>query len=84
MMCIIPKNRISFSFSAENPTGARNGGSKGKDCEKLHPCFHLQPGETMAIVDTDGPGMIRHIWMGGFWGMKRLSACIGTMRNIPR
>ena len=64
-MSRIPKNRISFSFSAENPTGARNGGSRGKDCEKVHPRFQLQPGESMAIVDTDGPGMINHIWLGG-------------------
>ena len=67
-MSRIPKNRISFSFSAENPTGARNGGSRGKDCEKVHPRFQLQPGESMAIVDTDGPGMINHIWLGGLLG----------------
>ena len=29
------KNRQSFGFSAENPTGQKNGGTKGKDCEKL-------------------------------------------------
>lgn len=67
-MSRIPRDRISFSFSAENPTGARNGGSRGKDCEKLNSCFQLQPGETMAIVDTDGPGMINHIWLGGLLG----------------
>ena len=29
------KNRQSFGFSAENPTGQKNGGTKGKDCEKI-------------------------------------------------
>ncbi len=28
-------NRMSFGFSAEKPMGKRNGGSRGKDCEKL-------------------------------------------------
>ena len=67
-MSRIPKNRISFSFSAENPTGVRNGGTKGKDCEKLQPCFPLPAGETFTLVDTDGPGMISHIWLGGLLG----------------
>ena len=30
------KNRQSFGFSAENPTGQKNGGTKGK--EKLLRC----------------------------------------------
>ncbi len=67
-MCRIPKNRSSFLFSAENPTGERNGGTRGKDCEKLQPCFHLPAGETMTIMETDGSGMINHIWIGGLLG----------------
>ena len=47
--------RSSFAFSAENPTGARNGGSKGADCEKLRPCIDIAPGETALLCDTDGP-----------------------------
>ena len=59
------KNRQSFGFSAENPTGQKNGGTKGKDCEKLSPCIQIAPGETVTLCDTDGPGMITHIWFTG-------------------
>ena len=62
------KNRQSFGFSAENPTGQRNGGTKGKDCEKLRPCIQIAPGETVTLCDTDGPGMITHIWFTGYVG----------------
>ena len=43
------KNRQSFGFSAENPTGQKNGGTKGKDCEKLSPCIQIAPGETVTL-----------------------------------
>ena len=46
------KNRQSFGFSAENPTGQKNGGTKGKDCEKLRPCIQIAPGETVTLCDT--------------------------------
>ena len=62
------KNRQSFGFSAENPTGQKNGGTKGKDCEKLRPCIQIAPGETVTLCDTDGPGMITHIWVTGYVG----------------
>lgn len=62
------KNRQSFGFSAENPTGQKNGGTKGKDCEKLRPCIQIVPGETVTLCDTDGPGMITHIWFTGYVG----------------
>ena len=60
--------RSSFAFSAENPTGARNGGSKGADCEKLRPCIDIAPGETALLCDTDGPGILTHIWFTGYVG----------------
>ena len=62
------KNRQSFGFSAENPTGQKNGGTKGKDCEKLRPCIQIAPGETVTLCDTDGSGMITHIWFTGYVG----------------
>lgn len=62
------KNRQSFGFSAENPTGQKSGGTKGKDCEKLRPCIQIAPGETVTLCDTDGPGMITHIWFTGYVG----------------
>ena len=51
------ENRRNFGFSAENPTGTKGGGTRAKDCEKLSPCIQIQPGETVTLCDTDGPGM---------------------------
>ena len=62
------QNRSSFCFTAENPTGLKNGGTRGKDCEKLRPCIGIAPGETAVIADTDGPGMITHLWFTGYVG----------------
>lgn len=62
------KNRKSFGFSAENPTGTKGGGTRGKDCEKLRAFIEIQPGETVTLCDTDGPGMITHMWFTGYIG----------------
>ncbi len=59
------KNRKTFLFSAENPTGSRNGGTRGRDCEKLNACITVKPGETVTVLDTEGPGMITHMWLSG-------------------
>ena len=58
----------TFAFSAENPTGTRGGGAKGGDCTKLRPCIEIRPGETVTLLDTDGPGMIQNIWFTGYVG----------------
>ncbi len=58
----------TFAFSAENPTGQRAGGSRGGDCTKLRPTVTIHPGETVTLVDTDGPGMIQSIWFTGYTG----------------
>ena len=65
--CMI-SNAKTFAFSAENPTGARAGGSKGGDCTKLSPTVAIRAGETVTLVDTDGPGMIQSIWFTGYIG----------------
>ena len=62
------QKRESFGFSAENPIGQKSGGTKGKDCEKLRPCIQIAPGETVTLCDTDGLGMITHIWFTGYVG----------------
>lgn len=62
------KNRTTFGFSAENPTGAKGGGTRGKDCEKLNPCLSIEAEQTVTLCDTDGPGMITHIWFTGYIG----------------
>ena len=61
-------NRKNFGFSAENPKGEKEGGTRGKDCEKLRPCIEIQPGETATLCDTEGPGMLTHIWFTGYIG----------------
>jgi len=60
--------RDTFAFSAENPTGVRAGGTRGKDCEKLNAYLRIQPGTTVTLVDVDGPGMITHMWFTGYIG----------------
>ena len=62
------QNRTTFAFSAENPTGTRNGGTRGKDCEKLSAYRVIEPGETVNLCETDGPGMITHMWFTGYIG----------------
>lgn len=52
--CMI-SNAKTFAFSAENPTGARAGGSKGGDCTKLSPTVTIRAGETVTLVDTTVP-----------------------------
>ncbi|MCY2930136.1 MAG: DUF2961 domain-containing protein [Planctomycetota bacterium] len=59
------QDATSFAFSAENPTGAKGGGSKGKPWEKLSPARIVAPGETLVLADTDGPGVIQSMWFGG-------------------
>lgn len=62
------RDRKSFAFSAENPTGERNGGTRGGDCEKLRACIQIEPHTTVTLCDTDGEGMITHIWFTGYVG----------------
>ena len=44
--------RTTFAYSAENPTGTPNGGTKGNDCEKLNPCLFVAPGQTVTLCPT--------------------------------
>lgn len=60
-----PNTRSSFTFSPENPAGAKGGGSKGSPKEKLQAFFRVAPGETITLVDVNGPGMIQSMWFGG-------------------
>lgn len=61
-------DRQSFGFSAENLTGTRNGGTRGSDCEKLNAYIRINPGETSTLCETDGPGMLTHMWFTGYIG----------------
>ena len=62
------ENSTTFAFSAENPTGARAGGGRGGDCTKLSPTVQIHAGETVTLVDTDGPGIIQNMWFTGYVG----------------
>ncbi|MBE5808073.1 MAG: DUF2961 domain-containing protein [Clostridiales bacterium] len=58
----------TFAFSAENPTGTRGGGGRGGDCTKLSPTVVIPAGETVTLVDVDGPGVIQNMWFTGYVG----------------
>ena len=58
----------TFAFSAENPSGKRGGGSRGGDCTKLSPTVTIPAGETVTLVDVDGPGRIQNMWFTGYVG----------------
>ena len=58
----------TFAFSAENPTGTRGGGGRGGDCTKLSPTVTIPAGETVTLVDAEGPGVIQNIWFTGYVG----------------
>jgi hypothetical protein len=65
----------SRSISAENPTGARGAGAQGTEGIsafaasslgpgwKVSPAIRLGRGETAALADIEGPGVITHIWL---------------------
>ena len=50
-------------FSFENPTGGRNNGGLDNFGAKGHPFELLKDGEEKILCDTDGPGVIRRIWL---------------------
>ena len=69
----LKRNAESRSLSAENPTGEKGRGAmvdpndEGPARElglgwKVRPCLTLKAGETIALMDHDGPGIIRHMW----------------------
>ena len=64
--CLLRDAR-TFGFSAENPDGKKGGGNAGQ-CYKVRPCVEIQPGETLTLAETDGPGIIQHIWFTGYVG----------------
>ncbi len=47
----------------ENPTGAKGGGGKENHGRKGHAFEDLKAGETKAIFQADGGGIITHIWI---------------------
>ncbi|USN98660.1 MAG: DUF2961 domain-containing protein [Phycisphaeraceae bacterium] len=69
----------SRSACAENPEGNKGGGAQAgvgddKHCTKaaerlgkgwkVRPCYRdFEPGQTLTLLDAQGPGEVRHIWI---------------------
>lgn len=61
------------SISAENPDGTKGGGAKTVPAGgparmlgagwKVRPCITLPRGETVALADIPGAGVIQHLWI---------------------
>lgn len=56
---------VTFACSSENPTGVKNGGTKGTAKDKLNPFTIVKPGETLVLADIEGPGVIQQVWICG-------------------
>ena len=72
-------NARTRSVCPENPTGAKGAGGRAvPDPEKLpfsaaasdlgqgwkvNPFHKVKPGQTLTIMDVEGPGVIQHIWL---------------------
>ncbi|MBI1318297.1 MAG: DUF2961 domain-containing protein [Candidatus Hydrogenedens sp.] len=58
------RNLQSRAASAENPTAAKGaGGQEGNGLKGAPAIKALAPGATATLMDAEGPGLIRHIWM---------------------
>jgi hypothetical protein len=71
------KNIKSFAATAENKKAEEGGGGKARNGRKGSPCIDpCKKGETYTLLDVDGPGIIRHIWMTVPYGVA------SNMRNL--
>ncbi len=58
------RNLRSRAASAENPDALPGAGGTANDGHKGAPCiWPLSAGKTYTLLDVDGPGRVRHIWM---------------------
>lgn len=69
------RTRVSRSISAENPTGEKNMGARalhGTGARasrnlgqgwKVNPCIKIGANTCTTIMDVDGPGIIKSMWM---------------------
>jgi hypothetical protein len=53
----------SRSASFENPTAAKGAGGTAAGGRKGAPWRRIEPGETVTLLDVEGPGTIRRWWM---------------------
>lgn len=58
------KNIKSRAVTYENKKGEPGEGGKTRNGRKGSPCIeHFMPGDEATLLDTNGPGIIRHIWI---------------------
>lgn len=58
------KNLQSRAATAENKNGQPGCGGKARNGRKGSPCIeHFMPGSQAVLMESEGPGMIRHIWI---------------------
>jgi hypothetical protein len=61
---VIPDGVVSRAITWENRTGAVGAGGKTRAGRKGSPCIpKVENGETVTLMDIDGCGVIRHIWI---------------------
>lgn len=53
----------SRAVTFENPTGAKGAGGTAANGRKGAPWRRVEAGETVTLLDLDGPGTLRHWWM---------------------
>ena len=53
----------SRAITFENLTGARGRGGTAGGGRKGAPSRRIKPGERVVLVDVEGPGTVRHLWM---------------------
>jgi len=54
----------SRAANAENPAGERSKGGLAGGGHKGSPCVQwVKPGQVVTLLDVDGPGCVRHIWL---------------------
>lgn len=64
MLFVLNENPKSRSANAENPDALPGSGGQSNNGRKGSPCItHFMPGETRTLLHTEGPGMIRRIWV---------------------
>lgn len=60
----IPYGVESRAITWENKTGAKGAGGMEREGRKGSPAImNIKNGETVTLMDVDGPGVIRHIWI---------------------
>ena len=66
IISFIKQNKL-WLFSGETD-GKKKWRKQGQGLRKVKPCIQIQPQEEVVLCDTDGPGMLTHLWFTGYVG----------------